>query len=178
MLAARFRVGQFNRFAFLKRTGDCSNLSGQFLRDFRSCPLRLKEIRICEDRPQQVQDVWTVDVRICELVCLLHRTVEVGANDVTIEIADNEQRGIEQRLAIAQELLIRGIEILLFALVFPCKESVLPNVGEAALAISVWFLGDSAGIVERKKPGVFDDALLKTKRFAAGRISSCRRWLT
>ena len=109
MLAARFRVSQFNRFAFLKRTGDCSNLPGQFLRDFRSCPLRLKEIRIGEHRAQQVQHRRTVDVRICELVRLLHRAVEVCANDVAIEVADNKQRGIEQRLAIAQELLIRGI---------------------------------------------------------------------
>jgi len=51
-------------------------------------------------------------------------------------------------------------------------------MSETALAIGVWFLGDSPGIVERKKFGVFDDTLLKTKRFAAGRISRCRRWLT
>ena len=109
---------------------------------------------------------------------LLHRAVEIRADDVAIEIADYKQRWVKQRFAITQQLLIRCIEVLLFAFVFPSETTFLPNVREPALAIGVRFLGDSSGIFESKKFGVFNDSLLKTKRFAAGRISSCRRWLT
>ena len=178
MLPTRFRVGQLNGLTFLERTRDRSDLSGQFFSDFRGRSLRFKKFRLGEHRAQQVQHRRTVDVRIGELVRLLHRAVEIRADDVAIEIADYEQRWVKQRFAITQQLLIRCIEVLLFAFVFPSETTFLPNVCEPALAIGVWFLGDSSGIFERKKFGVFNDSLLKTKRFAAGRISSCRRWLT
>lgn len=54
MFPARFGIGQFNRFAFLERARDRSDLSGQFLGDFRGRSLRLKEFRICENRAQQM----------------------------------------------------------------------------------------------------------------------------
>ena len=49
-----------------------------------------------------MQNRRIVDVRVDELMRLLDGAVEIGADDVAVEIADHEQRRIEQRFAIAK----------------------------------------------------------------------------
>ena len=85
--------------------------------------------------------------------------------------------GIQQRLAIAEKLLITMHRRFFPAFVFPRETILLPNIGKTALAFALRFLGNSSRIFEREKFRVFDDTFLKTKRFAAGRISSRWRWV-
>ena len=120
-----------------------------------------------------MQDLRVVDVGIGELVCFLHRAIKVRANDVAIEIADDEQRRIEKRFAIAQKLTVGFVEIFLFAFVLPGKTAALPDICETTLSFGLF--RDAVRFMKGEELSVFDDALLKTKRFAAGRISGCRR---
>ncbi len=123
-----------------------------------------------------MQDLRFVDIGIGELVGLLHRAVEVRANDVAIEIADDEQRRIEERFAIAQQLAIGFVEIFLFAFVLPGKTAALPDIRETTLGFGLF--RDAVQFTNGEKLSVFDDPLLKTKRLVACRISSCWRRLT
>ena len=74
-----------------------------------------------------------VNLVVGEFVSFLNRAVEIGADDVAVEIADDEQRRIEQRFAVAEQLLVGFVEVLLFALVFPAETALFPHVGKAAL---------------------------------------------
>ncbi len=106
---------------------------------------------------------------------LLDGAVEVGADDVAIKVADDEERGIQERFAVAKKLPVGVVEVLLFAFVLPRKAVALPDIGKAALGLRVLF--DAADIVKGEQLGVLHDALLETKVFAAGGISLCRRRL-
>ncbi len=97
---------------------------------------------------------------------LLDRAVKIRFDDVTVEIADDEQGRIEQRFAVLKKLFIGGFEVLFLALVFPGKAALFPHVGKAS------FLGSGflTGIMQRKKFGVFHHALLETEEIAAARV--------
>ena len=79
------------------------------------------------------QVLRAVNLVIGELVGFLDGAVEVGADDVAVEIADDEQGRVEQALAVAEQLLVGFVEALLLALVFPAEKVLLPHVGKAAL---------------------------------------------
>jgi len=51
-----------------------------------------------------------------------------------VEIANDEQRRIVERLAVLEQLLIGGPQVLVLALVFPTEFLIEPDIG-AALAI-------------------------------------------
>ena len=93
---------------------------------------------------------------------LLDRAVEICANDVAIEIADDEQRWVQQRLPITKQLLVSCIEVFLFTLVFPSETAALPNVRKTTLALGLRLFCYAVGLCEREELFVFDDALLKT----------------
>lgn len=57
------------------------------------------------------------------------------------------------------------------------QTAALPDIGEAALAFGLRLFRDAIGFGKGEKFCVFDNALLKTKRFASGRISRGRRRL-
>ncbi len=81
---------------------------------------------------EQAQIFRAVNLGVGELVRLLHRAVEIGADDVAVEIADDEQGRIQQRFAVAEQLLVGFVEIFLFAFVFPGEAALFPHVGKAA----------------------------------------------
>lgn len=49
------------------------------------------------------------------------------------EVADDEQRGVFEVFAIEQELIVRGVEVLVFAVVLPAEEPTFPHVGPPRL---------------------------------------------
>lgn len=102
---------------------------------------------------------------------LLDRAVKVGFDDVAIEIADDEHGRIKERLAVAQELLVGLVEVLLHALVFPAETALLPHVGEATF-------GRVTRIGHFEKLHVFDDALLVAEGITACGVRLSRSWLT
>ena len=101
----------------------------------------------------------------------LDRTVEVGFDDVAVEIADDEQGWIEECLAVAQQLLVGLFEVLFLALVFSAKAALLPHVGEAAF-------GRVAGIRRFEKLQIFNDPLLVAEGITACWVRLSRSRLT
>jgi hypothetical protein len=55
-------------------------------------------------------------------------------DDDPVEVADDQQRRVFERLAVLQELVVGGGEVLVFALVFPAEAAALPHVGPAFAA--------------------------------------------
>lgn len=66
--------------------------------------------------------------------CFDTRAVAICADLDRVEVRDDEQRRIAQRLAVFEELDVCGFQILALALVLPAEEVPLPDVGEAAAA--------------------------------------------
>ncbi len=109
-------------------------LLGELPGDFVRGALGLEETGILKTRPEDPQVLRAVKLVVGELVGLPDRAVEVGADDVAVEIADDEQGRVEQGLAVALKLPVSLVEVLLLALVFPAEAVPFPNVGKAALA--------------------------------------------
>ena len=162
-LAAGTRIDQLDRLTLLQRASDFADLLCEFFGDFVGRALRLEEFRIGENRSKKMQDVWIVDLGVRELVRFLDGAVEIGAHDVAIEVANHEQRRIEERFAITQELLVSGIEVFLLAFVLPRETAAFPNIGEATLPITIGFLGNPSRVLHCKEFFILNDAFLKTK---------------
>ena len=94
-----------------------------------------ERFRVGEERAQDAPVARLVDPRQVEVVDLLDRDVEVGADDEALEVADDQQGRVEQGLAVAEELLVGLVEVLALALVFPGEAILPPDVGEATLAL-------------------------------------------
>jgi len=60
---------------------------------------------------------------------------EVGVNLEPVHIADDQQRRIVQVLTVAQQLLIRAVEVLVLALVLPAEVPAHPDVSPALAAV-------------------------------------------
>ena len=127
-------VGQFHALAALQRHGDFGDLRGKVFGDLRGGALRFEKFGVVKQRAENAEIFRAVNLVVGEFVSLLNRAVEIGADDVAVKIADNEQRRIEQRFAVAEQLLVSLVEIFLFAFVFPAEAAFFPNVGKAALA--------------------------------------------
>ena len=156
-------VGQFGAFALLERLGDLGELLRQRLGDLVGGALGLEVVGILEQGVEDAQVLRAVNRVVGELVGFLDRAVEVGADDVAVEIADDEQGRIEQRLAVAEQLLVGFVEALFLALVFPAEAALFPDVGEAALGVVGVGLG--AVVLQGEEFGVLDDALLEAEGF-------------
>ena len=163
---ARPGVGQFRAFALLQGAGYLGELLRQRLGDFERRALGLEEVGILKQRAEQPQVLRAVDLLIGEFVRLLNRAVEVGADDVAVKIADDEQRRIQERFTVAQQLAVGFVEVLLLALVFPGEATLFPNVGKAAFARLCFF----AGLRQFKQFGILDDALLEAEEIAAAGV--------
>ena len=122
-------------FALLQGAGDLGDRLGECFGDLRGGALRFEEIGILEQRAEKAQILRAINLVVGELVGLLDRAVEVGADDVAVEIADDQQRRIEQRFAVAEQLLVGFVEVLLLALVFPGEAALFPHVGKAAFCL-------------------------------------------
>lgn len=66
-----------------------------------------------------------------EAVNLLGRVGEVGVYLESVQVADHQERRILQVLAVLEELLIRGPQVFVPALVLPGEVPALPHVGKA-----------------------------------------------
>ena len=123
------------------------------------------------EKPQVLR---AVNLVIGELEGFLDGAVEVGADDVAVEVADDQQGRVEQGLAVAEELFIGVVEALFLALVFPAEEVLLPDIGEAALGVVG--AGRGAVFLEGEEFGVLDDAFLEAEGFGAGGVGGGRAW--
>ena len=103
---------------------------------------------------------------------LLHGAVEVRFDDVAVKIADDEQRRIQERFTVAEQLLVGFIEIFLFAFVFPGEAALFPHVGKAAF---LRLAGVGRFKVEQLR--VFDHALLVAEKIGAAGIGFVGRGL-
>jgi hypothetical protein len=54
-----------------------------------------------------------------------------------VQVADDQQRRVLQRLAVLQKLLVGRLQILAFALVLPGKVTALPDIREPAAAANL-----------------------------------------
>ena len=59
---------------------------------------------------------------------------EVGPDFDCLEVGDDEEGRVLQRVAVTLELEVGGLEVLALALVLPGEEAALPDVGEAVAA--------------------------------------------
>ena len=75
---------------------------------------------------------------------------EIGVDDDSVQVADDEYRRAGERVAVQEKLVIGVVQILVLALVFPAEEILFPDIGEAIAA------------------AVFFRALFKAKGFARG----------
>ena len=55
---------------------------------------------------------------------------EVGVNNDTVKVADNQQRRAFQGVTVAQKLVIGFGKVLVLSLVFPAREAPFPYIGE------------------------------------------------
>jgi hypothetical protein len=62
---------------------------------------------------------------------------EVGPDLDRLEVGDDEEGRVLQRVAVALELEVGGLEVLPLALVLPGEEAALPDVGEAVAALQL-----------------------------------------
>ena len=151
-------------------------MAAVFLRElFRYVRRRLARAEFIgsgERSAQHAERGGRINVRVREAVRLLHRAVEIRADDVAVKIADDEQRRIEQRFPVAEKLLVGFFEIFTRPLVFPSEAIAFPHVGKAALFARGQRLARG---VEIEKLGVLRNALLETKRVVAGRVCLNRR---
>ena len=60
-------------------------------------------------------------------------------------------------------MLIRCVQIFLFAFVFPSEAAFLPNVRETALALGLRLFCYAVGLCKREKLSVLDDTFLEAK---------------
>ena len=117
---------------FCSETGDLGEFRASVFGDLRGGALRFEEIRDRQKRAENPQIFRAVNLVVGEFVRFLNRAVEIGADDVAVKIADDEQGRIEQRFAVAEKLLVSLVEVFLFALVFPGEAALFPHVGKAA----------------------------------------------
>ena len=111
---------------------------------------------------------------------------EVGPDLDAVEVADDEQRRVAQVILVVEELEVRGLEVLLVALVLPGEEAALPDVGEAVPspgllhpALEGVLLAGGIGLVGRglpHHPAQVDEVLLGRGLLGrGGRATSARR---
>jgi hypothetical protein len=71
----------------------------------------------------------------CEYLFLCVRVI--GVDFETIKVANDKQRRVIQVFTVLKQLLIGGLEVFVFALVFPGEKPAHPNVGETVPAGSL-----------------------------------------
>lgn len=59
---------------------------------------------------------------------------EIGVDDDSVQVADDEEERVGERVAVEEELIICVVQILMLALVFPAEEILFPDIGEAIAA--------------------------------------------
>ena len=156
----------------MQRLGNFGNLRGERFGYLRRGALRLEEFRVFKQGAEDAPVFGPVDLLVVEFVRFLNGAVEISANDVAVKIADHEQRRIEQAFAVAEQLLVRLVEILFLALVFPGEEPLFPHVSKAAFVRVAGF-----GRFNVEKLRVFDDTLLEAEEIAAAGIGFGRGFL-
>src|ERR1017187_2080509 len=111
-LFSGFGVGKLHAFAALQRLGDGGDLRRNFLGDLRGGALRFEVVGIFKQRAQDAEIFRAINLIVGEFVNVLNRAVEIGFDDVAVEIADDEQRRIEQRFAVTEQLFVRSEEYM------------------------------------------------------------------
>jgi len=59
---------------------------------------------------------------------------EIGVDDDSVQVADDEEERVGERVAVKEELVIGVVQILVLTLVFPAEEILFPDIGEAIAA--------------------------------------------
>ena len=114
--------------------GDRADPAGGVGRDGHAGHAGLQLVRVVEDGADDLDVPGVAEFVERDLVDLLHGAGEVRMDDQPVHVADDQQRRVLQRLAIFQELVVRGRQVFMLPLVFPAKEPALPDVGPAVAA--------------------------------------------
>lgn len=102
---------------------------GDFLRDHFLSAIRPQLFRFGERLSQELNVASVLEAIEIEFVFLRRVAGKVRVNLEAIEIAHDQERRIVERLAIAKELLVRGVEVLVLPLVFPAELLIEPDIG-------------------------------------------------
>lgn len=91
---------------------------------------------------------------------LLDSPIEIGPHDKPLEIAHDQERGIQQGFPVAKKLFVRFLEVLAGAFVFPAEAIALPNVRETSV---MFYRLCAAGRVKIEQLGILGDPFLEAK---------------
>jgi hypothetical protein len=95
-LGAGLGVGELDGLALLEGLGDLGDVAGERLGDLGGGADGLERFRVGEERAEDAPVLRVVEAREVEVVDLLHRAVEIGADDEILEVADDEQRRVKE----------------------------------------------------------------------------------
>ena len=84
-------VGQLGAFSLVQGAGYLGELFRKLLGDLGSGALGFEELGILEGGKENAPVLRAVNVVVDELVNFLDRAVEVGLDDVAVEVADDQQ---------------------------------------------------------------------------------------
>ena len=89
-------------------------------------------VRVGESLAEKIQLVGDQQVIQRQLEDPLDRIGEIGVDDDALQVGDDQQRWVQQRLAVLQKLAIGLVQIGVLSLVFPGEAAHLPDVGETS----------------------------------------------
>ena len=91
-----------------------------------------QRVGVGERLAQQIQPGGVQQIFQRQMVRLFGGVGEVGVDDDALHVADDEQRRVEEGLAILEELGVGLVEVGVLAFVLPRKMAHLPDVGPAS----------------------------------------------
>ena len=119
--------------------------------------------RIGEQLPQHIEILRIGQAPQIEAVDSLGRAGEVGVDLEAAQVAHNQQRRVLQVLAIKEQLVVGGQQILVLGLVLPTEVAAHPDVGPALTARC---FTDAPLETERSAIGISGRGLVLAQQFA------------
>ena len=116
--------------AGLKTAGEFGELAGGLLGDLLAGARGAEGLRLAHDGAEDAEGLLGAVAELVEVegVDLLGRVGEVGVDLEALQVADNQEGRVFQGLAILEQLLVGGGEVLVLALILPAEVAALPDV--------------------------------------------------
>ena len=109
----------------LRETGE---LLGGFFREHLAGLAGLQPLRITEDPFEALPLIRLVQIIKRKLVSVLDRVGPVRMNTKPVHVANDEKRRIFKGHGILLQLNIRGLQVLMLALIFPTEMATFPDI--------------------------------------------------
>jgi len=117
-----------------ERLGERRELGGGSLGDLFNPRPRFQPLGVDEQGLEDLPVLLLRQVREGEGMNRLGRPGEVGVDLEPVHVGDDEQGRVVERLPVAQELVVGGLQVLVLPLVLPGEVALLPDVGPAFAA--------------------------------------------